>query len=568
MPTLQGTLLLPNGTPLANANIILIADRNEGANIVKGVSSEFSTNASGVYSQLVEPGLYSVKLEHQQRTRTLGKIFIDPTTNSSLEVLLVASDDAETVTVTALQTFLSDTQAAADSAAQSADDAINALAENQAQLDAFIEQAQSDVNTAVSNAESATGNAIAAVEGLSGVWSRLNNYVASYFQKSQLTNRGPNLTLVAGTAPAGRTYIDRYGIQRVLSDNQLGESEFGWVINSESENLLNYSSGFSANWSHNNISANQSTELGLNNSSTMVAVVPNTVNGSHYISSFFQTVAGQSYTFSVAVKPGDFDQIRLTVGGAVFNNGLRPSTLFEFSTKTATQFNDIDASSLLGPFHNGIYILTVSFTPDISAPVNVFVYAVVGGIDNFIGNNTDKFYIDQAQLEPVPFFTGFIPTNGAPVARPATRFSRVDLIDLSRPFSIYCKYNYLGQALDFEHLISTDDSSFIVGTNHLQSNGLVIRYNGQFFSQVPNAYGRYEILFVFDGANFIVYDRSGNLLISTPVNSVLPRGIESLRFFSGSASRLTGDCEAAGVTVWDFALTADDAKLLLGSLNG
>lgn len=155
MPTLQGTLLLPNGAPLANANIILIADRNEGANIVKGVSSEFSTNASGVYSQSVEPGLYSVKLEHQQRTRTLGKIFIDPTTNSSLEVLLASSDDAETVSVTALQTFLSDTQAAADSAAQSADDAINALAENQAQLDAFIEQAQSDVNQAIDSATEA-----------------------------------------------------------------------------------------------------------------------------------------------------------------------------------------------------------------------------------------------------------------------------------------------------------------------------------------------------------------------------------------------------------------------------
>lgn len=157
MPTLQGTLLLPNGTPLANANIILIADRNEGANIVKGVSSEFSTNASGVYSQSVEPGLYSVKLEYQQRSRTLGKIFIDPTTNSSLEVLLASADDAETVTVTALQTFLSDTQAAADSAAQSADDAINALAENQAQLDAFIEQAQSDVDEAIVNINNSIG---------------------------------------------------------------------------------------------------------------------------------------------------------------------------------------------------------------------------------------------------------------------------------------------------------------------------------------------------------------------------------------------------------------------------
>ncbi len=192
MPTLQGTLLLPNGTPLANANIILIADRNEGANIVRGVSSEFSTNASGVYSQSVESGLYSVKLEHQQRTRTLGKIFIDPTTNSSLEVLLVASDDAETVTVTALQTFLSDTQAAADSAAQSADDAINALAENQAQLDAFIEQAQSDVNQtidsateAVQLANQATQSAQAVVDDFESNQLQLMGLVSSSVQAAE-----------------------------------------------------------------------------------------------------------------------------------------------------------------------------------------------------------------------------------------------------------------------------------------------------------------------------------------------------------------------------------------------
>src|SRR5690554_7412398 len=90
-----GTLLLPDGTPMAGASIYFTAKRTEPDAIVKGIDAFFKTNSTGIYSQEIENGWYTVTIEYQlsgtyPRRWSLGEVVIEDGPTTTLNALIIA----------------------------------------------------------------------------------------------------------------------------------------------------------------------------------------------------------------------------------------------------------------------------------------------------------------------------------------------------------------------------------------------------------------------------------------------------------------------------------------------
>lgn len=125
--TVAGTLLLPNGQPMANARIFFTAKRTEAVSIVEGVNTFFSTGSNGAYSQSIVNGWYSVSIEWDAdiagstvRRWKLGDAFVEDGAATTLEALLIASNPDVSVDVTLLYEVLEQAQQAAQNAQASA----------------------------------------------------------------------------------------------------------------------------------------------------------------------------------------------------------------------------------------------------------------------------------------------------------------------------------------------------------------------------------------------------------------------------------------------------------------
>jgi hypothetical protein len=88
----EGTLLRPDGTPLAGATIDFRAEMTTPAGVPRGVNAQVVTAADGSYSVEVMPGLYSVRLTVSTTTRLLGQGVVTSGSPITLPELLDALD--------------------------------------------------------------------------------------------------------------------------------------------------------------------------------------------------------------------------------------------------------------------------------------------------------------------------------------------------------------------------------------------------------------------------------------------------------------------------------------------
>lgn len=131
--TVTGQLTMPDGTPLAGAEVHLTAKRNEATSIVTGVSSFFTTGSNGQYSQQIESGYYAVSISYSSvpgadpRRWSLGDIWVEDGDPISINALLSLDQSAADPANAALQQMLADAQQARDEAVQAAQDAQEAV---------------------------------------------------------------------------------------------------------------------------------------------------------------------------------------------------------------------------------------------------------------------------------------------------------------------------------------------------------------------------------------------------------------------------------------------------------
>jgi hypothetical protein len=139
-----GTLLLPDGTPMAGASIYFTAKRTEPDAIVKGIDAFFKTNSTGIYSQEIENGWYTVTIEYQlsgtyPRRWALGEVVIEDGPTTTLNALIIAMTPPDDPNLGIFQQLLLEAQEARDEAIAAANAAQEAAAtispEKQAQWD-------------------------------------------------------------------------------------------------------------------------------------------------------------------------------------------------------------------------------------------------------------------------------------------------------------------------------------------------------------------------------------------------------------------------------------------------
>lgn len=73
--TVTGTLKLPNGDPMASAEIIFTATATS-ANVIDGSNAVLSADVNGDYSWSIEEGSYRVSARYDGRRWQLGNITI------------------------------------------------------------------------------------------------------------------------------------------------------------------------------------------------------------------------------------------------------------------------------------------------------------------------------------------------------------------------------------------------------------------------------------------------------------------------------------------------------------
>ena len=151
--TVTGTLLLPNGQPMANARIFFTAKRTEAVSIVEGVNAFFDTDNDGDYSQVIVDGWYSVSIEWQAdaagatvRRWQLGNAVVAAGASTTLEALIIASNPAASVETTLLYEVLEQAQQARDEAEAAADAAAASAATISPTKQAQWDQAYSERN--------------------------------------------------------------------------------------------------------------------------------------------------------------------------------------------------------------------------------------------------------------------------------------------------------------------------------------------------------------------------------------------------------------------------------------
>lgn len=250
--TVTGTLLLPNGQPMANARIFFTAKRTEAVSIVEGVNAFFDTNGSGVYNQVIVDGFYSVSIEWQAdaagttvRRWQLGNAVVEAGASTTLEALIIASNPAASVETTLLYEVLEQAQQARDEAEAAADAAAASAATisptKQAQWDqAYSERNRWDGGSAGLNAAVARASLVLGTAAQANVTTSSTDKTANSALRVgdggllvPITLVGPNLNL---RRPTGFYYA------QAPANNPPGASS-GWLVQqdiSDAYNTQNY----------------------------------------------------------------------------------------------------------------------------------------------------------------------------------------------------------------------------------------------------------------------------------------------------------------------------------------
>jgi hypothetical protein len=93
MRTIAGTLKNPDGTGVDTSTLRFTAKATTPAGVIEGSSFSFDTSSSGVYSQSLEEGHYSVAYKQQSKSAylDLGEVYLIAGDPITLEALLEVS---------------------------------------------------------------------------------------------------------------------------------------------------------------------------------------------------------------------------------------------------------------------------------------------------------------------------------------------------------------------------------------------------------------------------------------------------------------------------------------------
>lgn len=205
-------------------------------------------------------------------------------------------------------------------------------------------------------------------------------------------------------------------VPRFDHDPITGECK-GVMIEESRTNLLNYSEQFdNAYWTKTNstITANTSSTVAPDGSTTADILLETTTNGIHAVSRSYSFTVGTSYTFSVFAKPAGRS---ILVIGAGNTTTLPILAFFDLSTETVTT---VLGTARIEKFPNGWYRCSCSSASAATTTANTninYYTALTGTTTLYAGDTTKGLFLWGAQVESGAFSTSYIQT----VASAATR---------------------------------------------------------------------------------------------------------------------------------------------------
>lgn len=196
-----------------------------------------------------------------------------------------------------------------------------------------------------------------------------------------------------------------------------GATQNGLLIEEQRVNLVTDSEDF-FNTSFPRVRSSVTEDQILSPDGTTTAdkfIIDTTNSTNHSLRFDFSATSGDTYTWSVFVKSGEFDQINLRLI-TKFPSG---NAYYDLTNETVSEFGTVDSSSITD-IGNGWYRCVLVGTANSTGTASAQIFlAQSGSITIATANGTDGLYLWGAQLEQGAFPTSYIPTSGSAVTRSA-----------------------------------------------------------------------------------------------------------------------------------------------------
>lgn len=192
----------------------------------------------------------------------------------------------------------------------------------------------------------------------------------------------------------------------------------GLLVEEARTNLFLRSEEFGTTWSSVRTSITANAAVAPDGATTADTLVENTDTDTHALQQSVSVTSGQSYTFSIYVKPAGRTNFSLRPAVAQFS-AITSGAVFNLSTLAVTTLGGCTAATIADA-GNGWARLTAAAACTATASANFSAYLIsTGTTDNYTGDGTSGVYLWGAQAEAGSFATSYIPTTGGTAGRTA-----------------------------------------------------------------------------------------------------------------------------------------------------
>lgn len=190
----------------------------------------------------------------------------------------------------------------------------------------------------------------------------------------------------------------------------------GLLIEESRTNSCLRSEEFGTTWSPVRTSVSSNSTTAPDGNSTADTLVEDTANNTHAILQSVNVTSGNSYTWSVYVKPAGRTNFNLRPSAAQFS-AVTAGAVFNLSTLTVTTLGGCTAASITDA-GNGWARVIATAACTATAASNFIGYLIsTGTTDSYTGDGASGVHLWGSQIEAGAFPTSYIPTTSATVTR-------------------------------------------------------------------------------------------------------------------------------------------------------
>lgn len=401
--TVSGTLKLPDGTAAAGVDLRFVA-LTTFSPLIESAEQTVRTGANGSYSIALETSSYNVFVTYNNNRPFLaGRIVINSNTpaGQDLPTLLGGIYPPPTPEwIQQVEAWLTQAQGSATAAASSASAATTEA--NRSRTEADRSKSEADRASQISGLSTVADAIGLAALPLPDVWAPLSDSLRliTGYGRDVLVGSDVVARMVNFSRNSTATYIGKDGLLKTAAANEPRFEKEGLLIEGQSTNYITTSEGLSQ------LGAEAGATVVTENGLKLVQYA-----GAGQLSKDYTAPANAQLTFSFFVKLGESNtkialQLRDGVGsGRTAYFDIKPTG--ELGV-TDTQGVLVASSWKMNSVSKTVFRVSGTISSSDSTVYRIYRYAPVAG---------ETF--GSFQLEPLPFASSYIPTNGTAATRAA-----------------------------------------------------------------------------------------------------------------------------------------------------